>query len=292
MADGDSFVLLDPSALVEAIEGPRLSIPLTAVRRLGGDLAAAAFLCQAAFLSSLARDKEGWFDLLQVGDPDPTADHIFGQMGSWEAVLGIGQEAQVVIRKKLKAAGLLEEKKAGVPGRLHYRVQADVYLSFLAGKPVNTPESGKTGIKNPEKPEPRIQENRNQESGKTGGYSRDRTVDRTASFSRKGAAAAKKTPPSILHGVTCWTPRDRAQIQALVEEHGPTAVEQAAAEIKTTGDEALPSYVQSLLQRNQHHAEKQPQPDTSDLLAAARAALGFCEPSPAAEPLDGEFSRA
>lgn len=114
------------------------------------------------------------------------------------------------------------------------------------------------------------------------------------------SSAAKKTPPSILHGVTCWTPRDLSQVQTLVEEHSAAAVEQAAAELKTAGGEALPSYVQSLLsKRNQHHEEHkqhhpenqhQPEPD-AQLLATARSALGFDEPPPPSY-LNGEFRRA
>lgn len=185
------------NALVEAIEGPRLSIPLAAIRRLDGDLAASAFLCQAAYLSSLSRDTEGWFDLRQVGDPDPSARGLFGQMGSWQALLGLAADAQGAVRKKLRDRGLLEEERRGIPARLHYRVQAKVYLAFLAGRLVKTPDSGFPGIKTPGKSESRLGKKQTQESGKSRDYPGDlpRDLSNTPTPHTPAPGAGDADPP-------------------------------------------------------------------------------------------------
>lgn len=70
---------LAAASLVEAIDGPRLAIPVELVRRLGGDLHAAAFLSQAAFLTALTMrrrpDRQGWFDLRKEGEGEVAGTH-------------------------------------------------------------------------------------------------------------------------------------------------------------------------------------------------------------------------
>ena len=158
---------LAAASLVKAIDGPRLSIPVALVRGLGGDLGAAAFLAQAAFLTALvienSPDKEGWFDLLQEGEPVfRRADgserfDLFGFLGSWEAALGLGVESQLAIRRRLRGLGLLEESRRDIPARLHYRVRLGAYLKFLGG-------AGEGQIR--EKPATRFGKNLNLVAGK------------------------------------------------------------------------------------------------------------------------------
>lgn len=116
--------------LTRAIDGPRIAIPRASIRELG--LETAAFLQQASFLSSLKSNSGGWFDLPAEGEPDPEPTNIFAELGSWQACLGIQRDALRKIRRKLCDMGLLEEKRTGVPARLHYRVNHDAYLRFLA----------------------------------------------------------------------------------------------------------------------------------------------------------------
>jgi hypothetical protein len=59
--------ILDPEKLVQAIEGPRISVPFILIHNLHGDFQAAAFLAQAAYFSALSRKKDGWFDLRSTG---------------------------------------------------------------------------------------------------------------------------------------------------------------------------------------------------------------------------------
>ncbi len=156
--------------LARAIDGPRIAIPRASIQALG--LEAAAFLQQASFLSSLKAEAGGWFDLPAEGEPDPEPTNIFAELGSWQAALGIQRDALRKIRRKLCEMSLLEEKRAGVPARLHYRVNHDAYLQFLAncGQKIQTAKS-----RNLERdlPQASLQDLRTQECEVPAGYSRE-----------------------------------------------------------------------------------------------------------------------
>jgi hypothetical protein len=146
---------LQAAELLKGLEGVRISIPVKLIRLLGNDLAAAAFLHQAAFLSGISlkavkSGREGWFDLPQTGAPragiEDEEETIFARLGSWESTLGIGPDAQLAARRKLINKGLLEERRNGIPARTHYRVLPSVYLAFLA----SSPSFGNSGNKKPE----------------------------------------------------------------------------------------------------------------------------------------------
>jgi len=117
------------SSLPNAIGGLKIQIPLGAIRELG--LEGAAFLQQAAMLSSMNHAEAGWFSLRAEGDAEPGEQDVFLQLGSWKAALGIRCEAQRRIRRALIEAVLIEERRYGVPARLYYRVHHQAYLKFL-----------------------------------------------------------------------------------------------------------------------------------------------------------------
>ncbi|EOX1576683.1 TPA: hypothetical protein I6799_001772 [Vibrio cholerae] len=160
---------LNSADLARAIDGPRIAIPRASIQALG--LEAAAFLQQASFLSSLKAEAGGWFDLPAEGEPDPEATNIFAELGSWQACLGIQRDALRKIRRKLCEMSLLEEKRAGVPARLHYRVNHDAYLRFLAdcGQKIQNAENRKLDA---EYPQTSLQGSRIQECGVSADYSR------------------------------------------------------------------------------------------------------------------------
>lgn len=228
--------------VILALEGPRLSIPLGLVRLLDGDLQAGAFLAQAAYLSALVDnpEKEGWFFLAQTGGPwlpDNEKESIFATMGSWESCLGLSPDAQKLVRKKLIVRGLLEERRAGIPARLHYRVDPAKYFDFLAGKPIKTPVSEKPGNKNPGNQESRIRKTGRQESGKQGDKTpaypesnkeieedmeKETTTTQAAAQAAEGGSSDLIFDPSIQHlapalrGLLSGAEHDLAQ--ALVDE--------------------------------------------------------------------------
>ncbi len=175
---------MDPWQVIESIEGPRLSIPIALVAAFG-DLRAAAFLQQAAFLSSRARESDGWFFLAQSGATDSRGATLFAKLGSWQATLGLSPDSQLAIRRKLRGLGLLEEALRGVPARLHYRVHPQKYLDFLGGE-LPPPVSGEPGNQFPENSESCFGETQNQGSGKARTY---KSTERKEERERTGLAA-------------------------------------------------------------------------------------------------------
>ncbi len=118
------------AALVRAWEGDVIVIPMVLSRELG--IAAAAFLRQAAYFSAITESRDGWFFLDQEGYGNSEASSIFLRAGSWQYMLGMGPDAQLAIRRRLRELGLLEESRKGmVHGRLMYRVDPDRYLAFM-----------------------------------------------------------------------------------------------------------------------------------------------------------------
>ena len=73
----------------------------------GGSVKAVLFLSRMILLARQAPDAAGWLCRTQ--------QELFAETG-------LTEKAQVTARKKLKAAGLLEEKLAERPARLRYRL--------------------------------------------------------------------------------------------------------------------------------------------------------------------------
>lgn len=148
-------------------DGDVVVIPLALARKIG--LPAAAFLRQAAYLSTIVERNHGWFFLDQEGEGNPNGETIFQRLGSWESALGLGTDAQSAIRKKLIKMQLLEETRKGmVHGKLLYRVNSDAYIQFLAScsSPSPSPSpcsdgqtgnpdctTGESGLSKPKKPD-------------------------------------------------------------------------------------------------------------------------------------------
>ncbi|EGQ9273762.1 hypothetical protein LJ774_004494 [Vibrio parahaemolyticus] len=165
-----STELFNAEDLSRAIDGPRIAIPRASIQSLG--LETAAFLQQASFLSSLKSDSGGWFDLPAEGEPDPEPTNIFAELGSWQACLGIQRDALRKIRRKLCDMQILEEKRSGVPARLHYRVNHNAYLRFLAdcGQKIQSAKNRKLDA---EYPQTSLHGCRTQECKVSANYSRE-----------------------------------------------------------------------------------------------------------------------
>lgn len=273
---------MNAANLVAAIEGPRLSIPLGLVRRLGGDLGTAAFLAQAAYLSALLQSDgggDGFFFLAQAGDPGEAGDGLFAAIGSWEAALGMAPAAQLVARRKLIQLGLLDERKAGIPARLHYRVDSDKYLAFLAGKPINKPlppDSQKPGNLLPKNQEACLSKSEKQDSGKTRTYIKKKNKRKnkkmnssstTPEPARDGGEAAAAAPPldsspptlkgahgakrrrSRPNGMVTWDDLDVEEAQRIEASHGAPAIADAIAALAAVGKEPVPGRVEREIQQ-------------------------------------------
>lgn len=97
---------------------------------IGGGACAGLMLSQAWYWTP--RGAEGWF---------------YKSMEEWEEETGLTRTEQETARRRLSERGLLEEKRAGMPARLYFKVNTEKMLSLIA-----------------EKPQTRLQETRKQES--------------------------------------------------------------------------------------------------------------------------------
>ena len=247
------------AAAVRGLEGPRISIPIALIRRLG-DLTAAAFLRQAAYLSSLkGGGGDYWFALPQLGasqadlgDADAT---LWSKLGSWEAVLGIGQDAQVAARRRIEdaAPGLLQTRKRGIPAHLEYRVLPSAFFKLLVD----------LGLQSPGNPDSGAGEIRTLESAASRGKCRAKPAaipkskaKSTTNEERARAPARRRArhvvdPEIGLH----HKPGDRedeAAIQA-IRQYPASAIEAASKQAAARDDRgrAFPGPVLRLLRRRQ-----------------------------------------
>lgn len=78
----------------------------------------AVFMSQAIYWSKRTKDEEGWFYKTQE---------------EWEIETGLTRREQETARKRAKEAGLLEEKLAGNPARMYYRINLEPILKQLEG---------------------------------------------------------------------------------------------------------------------------------------------------------------
>lgn len=232
----------EASALLRAEQGDVLVIPVALIRALGGNLSAAVFLRQSAYLSAVTESNDGWFFLEQTGRGREEGK-IFERLGSWEACTGLGPDAQVAARRLLKELGLLEESRKGlVHGKLKYRVQPARYLTFLAScdttsGPVHKPQSGNPDCTNGEKQAAQTG-NPDCTNGETPAdvYQVDDKVDEkkqqqsisTAAATTAAPAPPGKSAPTSVAGVRCWTPDDRTIVDSAIRQHGEDEIKTLA----------------------------------------------------------------
>ena len=84
---------------------------------ISGSVTAAVMLSQAVYWTQrTAKDSGGWFYKTQQ---------------EWEMETGLSRSEQETARKKLKAIGVIEEKKEGIPCKLFFRVNSKALYSSL-----------------------------------------------------------------------------------------------------------------------------------------------------------------
>jgi len=84
---------------------------------LGLNAAATQFLSQAVYWTE--RTDDGWF---------------YKTTEEWNEELGLTVEEVKGARKKLKAIGILNEQRKGIPAKLYYKVDTDELLAVLSGE--------------------------------------------------------------------------------------------------------------------------------------------------------------
>jgi hypothetical protein len=83
---------------------------------LGGSVTAGVFLSQAVYWSQRTTDPDGWFWKTQK---------------EWHEETYLKRSEQEIARRELRAAGILEEKKKGVPAKLYFRVNLETLAKLL-----------------------------------------------------------------------------------------------------------------------------------------------------------------
>jgi hypothetical protein len=78
---------------------------------VGGGASAGLFLSQCWYLTISTTDRDMWWSRTQA---------------EWERETGLSRREQETARKKLKARGLLEERKSGVPAKLYFRLNLKI----------------------------------------------------------------------------------------------------------------------------------------------------------------------
>jgi len=84
---------------------------------VGGGVTAGVFLSQLFYWHGKGRDPDGW---------------IYKTQAAWEDETGLSRREQETARRNLRQRGIIEEKLAGIPATLHYRINVDRLAALLA----------------------------------------------------------------------------------------------------------------------------------------------------------------
>jgi hypothetical protein len=84
---------------------------------VGGGVTSGVLLSQLFYWHDKTRDPDGW---------------IFKTQDQWQEETGLTRREQETARRKLRERGLIDEKLAGIPARLHYRLNVDRLIALLA----------------------------------------------------------------------------------------------------------------------------------------------------------------
>jgi hypothetical protein len=83
-----------------------------------GSVTAGLMLSQAWYWSPKTEDQDGWF---------------YKTEGEWFEETGMTRSEQKTARQRLVKAGLIEERRCGMPAKMYYRINTEVLISQLAG---------------------------------------------------------------------------------------------------------------------------------------------------------------
>ena len=121
-----------PSAL-RVLLGPPIAFHRCLVP-VSGSITAALMLSQAIYWSPRTDDPEGWF---------------YKTRDQWMKETSMGRWEQEAARKLLVNRGLMEEKRVGMPAKLHYRVNFDRLEDACADLMAVPPPTGRSGRRRP-----------------------------------------------------------------------------------------------------------------------------------------------
>ena len=100
---------------------------------IGGGVTAGLFLSQCWYWTTKTTDQDGWLSKTQA---------------EWEKETGLTRREQETARKRLRSRGFLQEKRAGVPARLYFRLDVKALAAAIrrsTDAPVQSSESAIPG---------------------------------------------------------------------------------------------------------------------------------------------------
>ena len=119
------------AALLEVVTSKPIAY-YVAFANVGGGVTSGVFLSQLLYWTGKGKDPDGW---------------IYKVQGEWTDETGLTRREQETARRRLRQVGILQEKRAGVPARLYYRVDLDKLIALLAQS--SMAESAKQECANP-----------------------------------------------------------------------------------------------------------------------------------------------
>jgi hypothetical protein len=114
----------DPRATVRHLIGRRVVAYHPSFAAIGGSVTAGLFLAQLFYWHDRGSDPDGW---------------IYKTQAEWEEETGLSRWEQETARRRLRERGLVEEKLAGLPARLHYRLDVERLIELLSARVERTP---------------------------------------------------------------------------------------------------------------------------------------------------------
>ena len=111
-------------ATVRRLVGPYVVAYHPSFAAIGGSVNAGLFLAQLFYWHDRGSDPDGW---------------IYKTQAEWEEETGLSRWEQETARRRLRERGLVEEKLAGLPARLHYRLDVERLIALLSARVTRTP---------------------------------------------------------------------------------------------------------------------------------------------------------
>jgi hypothetical protein len=99
--------------------------------RVGGGATAGLFLSQCRYWTLKATDLSGWWMKTQA---------------EWENEIGLTRREQETARRQLRALGILEERKTGVPARSYFRLNLDRLAQLIEQSLRSATQAGESAI--------------------------------------------------------------------------------------------------------------------------------------------------
>jgi hypothetical protein len=113
-----------PRTRVRRLAGSRVVAYHPSFAAIAGGVTAGLFLAQLFYWHDKGSDPDGW---------------IYKTQAEWEEETGLSRWEQETARRRLRERGLVEEKLAGLPARLHYRLDVERLIALLSARVERTP---------------------------------------------------------------------------------------------------------------------------------------------------------